>query len=311
MAVPLYSVIIPLYNKSKYIERAINSVLKQTFDDFEVIVVDDGSTDDGPGKVEAFVDSRIVLVRQENSGVSSARNRGIKEARGQYIAFLDSDDEWRENKLEKHFNFHELHPDCLWSVSCFTRRYHNRDLAVKFAVTRVFPDALVAIAESMPIWTGAVVVQKDCFDPDCLFSVGVPRSEDREVWIKLACLYPKIGYINHSLAIYHVGIPGSLVNIGIKDKDLSFLSLAKRLDPFIVRLSELRFNALNRYLKTFNRKACLSIWASNRETLQFVRMQDVRCNFTGYEHLILEKMASCSPLLKRVCLRLARMARII
>ena len=87
-----FSIIIPLYNKAKYIENTIQSVLKQTFKNFEVIVVDDGSTDDGPEKVGLISDCRIRLIRKENGGVSSARNRGIAEARGENIAFLDADD---------------------------------------------------------------------------------------------------------------------------------------------------------------------------------------------------------------------------
>jgi glycosyltransferase involved in cell wall biosynthesis len=91
---PRISVIIPLFNKAPFVARALQSVAAQTFTDFELIVVDDGSTDDGAKIVERFGDSRIRLIRQENAGPGAARNRGLAEARGELIAFLDADDEW-------------------------------------------------------------------------------------------------------------------------------------------------------------------------------------------------------------------------
>lgn len=91
---PMFSVVIPLYNKGLHIKKTIESVLSQEFQDYELIIVDDGSTDDGVSVVKAFNDSRIKLIQQSNQGVSAARNRGIKEARANFIAFLDADDEW-------------------------------------------------------------------------------------------------------------------------------------------------------------------------------------------------------------------------
>ena len=96
------SVIIPLYNKSQYIARTLDSVLAQTFQDYEVIVVNDGSTDDGPRIVRQYRDPRLRLVSQENRGLSGARNRGIAESRTDWVAFLDADDEWMPEVSRAH-----------------------------------------------------------------------------------------------------------------------------------------------------------------------------------------------------------------
>ncbi len=99
---PIVSVIIPVYNRESFLGRAIGSVLGQSYGDFELIVVDDGSTDNTPEVALSFKDSRMIYVRcNENRGVSVARNRGIAISRGKYLAFLDSDDEWLPGKLEK------------------------------------------------------------------------------------------------------------------------------------------------------------------------------------------------------------------
>jgi len=93
------SIVIPLYNKAPYVRRALDSIAVQTFADFEAIIVDDGSTDMGAAVVANYSDPRFRLIRQENAGPGAARNAGIAQAQGEFIAFLDSDDEWLPNYL--------------------------------------------------------------------------------------------------------------------------------------------------------------------------------------------------------------------
>ena len=107
LPIPTVSVIIPLYNKGKYIGRALSSVLAQTHEPLEIIVVDDGSTDDGPEIVQKCKDPRTVLIRQENRGPGLARNAGLSMAKGKYIAFLDADDEWYPSFLETGISYLE------------------------------------------------------------------------------------------------------------------------------------------------------------------------------------------------------------
>ncbi|MFC1781359.1 glycosyltransferase family 2 protein [Planctomycetota bacterium] len=116
MAIPKISVVIPLYNKGKYIKRALDSVFAQTFEDFDLIVIDDGSTDEGPEIVKQYKDSRLHLIQQANSGPGAARNRGIKESYSPYIAFLDADDEWLPEFLAQSMRNLEQHKDCMVSV---------------------------------------------------------------------------------------------------------------------------------------------------------------------------------------------------
>jgi glycosyltransferase involved in cell wall biosynthesis len=111
------SIIVPLYNKGRWIRRALDSIARQTFTDFEVIVVNDGSTDDGPDVVASYCDARFRMMCQLNTGPGSARNRGITEAKGELLAFLDADDEWFPNYLEDSIKFMDSFNENVVSVS--------------------------------------------------------------------------------------------------------------------------------------------------------------------------------------------------
>ena len=106
----MISVIIPLYNKEKQVAHTLESVLSQTFQRFEIVVVNDGSTDNSVAEVEKIGDSRIRLIHQKNGGVSAARNRGIEDSKYELLAFLDADDEWKPEYLEAQYNLFEKYP---------------------------------------------------------------------------------------------------------------------------------------------------------------------------------------------------------
>lgn len=113
------SIIIPLYNKANYICRALDSVFAQTFDNYEVIVVNDGSTDNGPDMVRKYNDKRLKMISQKNLGPGAARNRGLKECHNPYVTFLDADDEWLPRFLETSVFNLDAHQDCAFSVNGF------------------------------------------------------------------------------------------------------------------------------------------------------------------------------------------------
>lgn len=205
----MISVIIPLYNKEKQIAHTLQSVFKQTFQDFEVVVVDDGSTDSSVAEVEKFSDSRIRLIHQKNAGVAAARNRGIEEAKGDLIAFLDADDEWKPEYLVTQYLLSQKYPDC----SVFACNYEFRDTKGKVTSTiiRKLPftgeDGIlsnyfeVASCSHPPLWTSAVVVKKPAIQAIGGFPVGIKSGEDLLTWAKLA-VNGKIAYSKVPLAVF-------------------------------------------------------------------------------------------------------------
>lgn len=206
----MVSVIIPLYNKEKQIAHTLQSVLNQTFQDFEVVIVDDGSTDGSVAEVEKFCDSRIRLIHQENAGVSAARNRGIEEAKSDLIAFLDADDEWKSEYLATQYHLSQKYPDC----SVFACNYEFRDTEGKVTPTiiRKLPftgeDGIlsnyfeVASCSHPPLWTSAIMVKTQIIQDIGGFPVGIPSGEDLLTWARLA-IQNNIAYSYFPMAIYN------------------------------------------------------------------------------------------------------------
>ena len=122
--------VIPLYNKAAYVHRAISSVFDQSFEDLEVIVVDDGSTDAGGEIVAAIQDPRLRLIRQANAGVAAARNVGVGASRGRWVAFLDADDTWRPDRLARQFAALLRAPDVVWAAGAFVTTRRGRALPI-------------------------------------------------------------------------------------------------------------------------------------------------------------------------------------
>lgn len=208
----MISILIPLYNKAASIARALDTVLAQTYQNFEIVVVDDGSTDDGAAIVEQYTDPRIRLIGQSNAGVSAARNKGIAEAKGEYVAFLDADDEWLPEYLEVQHQLTEKYPQCDVfatnyvfrgisgnKVPTILRRLNSKD--VDFEMTNYFE---VAYSSHPPLWTSAVMVCRAAIEDVGGFPVGVRSGEDLLTWARLAVKY-KIAYCTHPLAVYNLG----------------------------------------------------------------------------------------------------------
>lgn len=197
----MFSVIIPLFNKSQYILRAIRSVLNQSFQEFEIIVVNDGSTDGGEKKVANEYDERVKLINQENKGVSEARNIGIAIANFEYIAFLDADDYWHLNYLEEIYKGLEKFPDTGIIGSSYSRNHEDlgyEDSKGWFQISDYFKKAIV----NTLFFTSATVVKKSFFLQNSGFDNKLARGEDLDVWFRAVLFFGKPVY-NFSKLVYY------------------------------------------------------------------------------------------------------------
>ena len=213
-----FSVVVPLYNKAPYIESALQSVLEQTMQDFEIIVVDDGSIDDGAELVSAMGDSRIRLVRQANGGVSRARNAGIEMARGEWVAFLDADDWLHPDYFASLIEAQQQHPDAdVVSTLFMTIDHTDHDVwppqwrlpVHPFPVERIV-DLPVRWMQSPTLHTSAVAVRtsrlaamQPCFAP------GESVGEDIDLWLRLGEVSP-IVLVQVPLVAYRSSVQNSL-----------------------------------------------------------------------------------------------------
>ena len=227
------SVVIPLFNKALYIGRALRSVLAQTITDLELIVIDDGSTDDGCNIVKTFTDDRIRLTRQENRGVSAARNRGIDEAKTDLIAFLDADDEWLPEFLETVIRLRDRYPE----AGAFATAYRvdkggglTRNRKIKGYRKNQWEGIIPNYFKTRTtlICSSVVAVKKEVFEKTGTFRVEAKRAEDLDLWLRIAA-YFAIAYSNKPQAIWHHGLPNNACLVELPEinspleKSLSFI----------------------------------------------------------------------------------------
>lgn len=201
---PGVSVIIPAYNRKNYLKYAVNSVLNQTYTDFELIIVDDGSTDGTGDMVRSYNDLRIKYIYQNNQGNHSARNTGIKNAKGKYIALLDSDDMWHAEKLEKQVNILEKHSD-IGLVYCGTLLVdENNNLFGKKPLIRHSGYVLDKLLMNNFLYNGSnPLIRQECIKKAGLFDEHLKRMLDWDFYLRIA-LYFKFHAIKEYLVLYRV-----------------------------------------------------------------------------------------------------------
>lgn len=216
-----FSVIIPVYNKAPYVKKAMDSVLSQTFRDFEIIVVDDGSSDGSFSVAQTVLDGCDVprqLIHQENAGVSTARNNGVAISHGDYLCFLDADDWWDPAFLEKMDGLIRAYPDAgIYGTNYYVVKNGNKRIAVSSATTGYINYCQTYRKLQMPLWTGAVCLSRPEFDKMGGFRPHLKLGEDFDLWIRIA-LKDKVAFLDSCLAYYNQDVDplwrgvGHLVN---------------------------------------------------------------------------------------------------
>ncbi|RLJ09520.1 MAG: glycosyltransferase family 2 protein [Candidatus Aenigmatarchaeota archaeon] len=203
---PYFSVIIPTYNRAEFLKIAVESVLEQDFDDFELLVIDDGSTDNTKQIIENINNPKIRYFYQQNQGPSSARNLGIKQAKGEWLCFLDSDDRFRKNKLSTAYEYIKKYPEY--------KIFHTEEIWYKngkFLSPKkthkkpngyVFENALKICCISL----STAIIHKNVFKKIGLFDENFPACEDYEFWLRATFAYP-VKLIPRYLTIKEGGRP--------------------------------------------------------------------------------------------------------
>ncbi|APY10094.1 hypothetical protein BWZ22_02075 [Seonamhaeicola sp. S2-3] len=223
---PFFSVVIPLYNKENFIEDTVNSVLNQSFKDFEVIIVNDGSTDESVLKANRFKDQRICVYNQENAGASAARNKGIALAKGSLIAFLDADDLWLPNHLKILKNLYNDFPNCGLYCSRYKTKI-SRNKIIKNDLTNcvednykgIVADFFKASLKNRIAHTSALAIPKHILSKYGVFDVNISSGQDLDLWIRIAA-HCNVAISNEITSIYRFEILESLSKTNILSKKL-------------------------------------------------------------------------------------------
>lgn len=214
---PRVSVIIPLYNKAPFVDKCLQTVASQTFTDYECIIVNDGSTDNSAELVESWLkesindNSRTInghscfkLISQPNSGVSAARNNGVKAAKGDYIAFLDADDWWEPTFLEKMVRFAEQYPDAgIYGCNYYiVKRKKRRQVFSNVQAGYINYAKLYYNTQSMPLCSDSVLIPRDLFIKIGGFNPQFKMAEDFDLWLRISLHY-RVAFLNVPLANYN------------------------------------------------------------------------------------------------------------
>ena len=218
-----FSVIIPLYNKAPYVAKAIGSILAQTFTDYELVIMDDGSKDDSFEVASKSIENcpQCHLYRQPNGGVSMARNNAVSVSLGSYLCFLDADDWWEPTFLEEMSKLIDEFPDAGIYGTNYTivnetkRKTRVANIGLEQGFERGYINYCQVYAKTlaMPLWTGAVCMPRWVFDEMGGFPEGIKLGEDFLLWIRVTLKY-KVAFLNKPLSYYNQDVDAANRGIG-------------------------------------------------------------------------------------------------
>ncbi|TCK66837.1 glycosyltransferase involved in cell wall biosynthesis [Winogradskyella wandonensis] len=283
---PFFSVVIPLYNKEKYIKKTLETVINQTFEDFEVIVVNDGSTDNSVAEVKKIDDYRITIFNQENQGLSHTRNNAISYAKANYIAMIDADDYWEPNHLQTLYDLIKDYPNQGAYCTGYTLKktesiYHRANFnGLEKNFRDVVPDFFKHSLEHCIAWVGSTCIPKYVFEKVGNFDPEIYSEQDIDLYIRIALNYKFVLDNSSVTAIYNRTMDDNMSNFNEKKAIPKFLNSYKN--------EEKQNPNLNRYMD-LNRFATLVFFKlSGKTNLEEALLKAIDFkNLTGYQRLIL------------------------
>jgi len=195
------AVIIPAYNQARYLGQAVESVLAQTFDDWEAVIVDDGSTDETPQVAQCYADRRIRYVRQQNRGLSAARNTGIRQSSAPWLSFLDSDDMFLPQKLSLLLAEAQRKPE-LGLIAGQAQPIDERNRRVGKLMDAPLPQQPEYLLLGNPLHVGSVLLRRDWQERAGFFDESLRSYEDWDMWLRLGRLGCPMGYVHQPVSLY-------------------------------------------------------------------------------------------------------------
>ena len=289
-----FSIIIPLYNKAPYIERAVKSVLSQDYPHFEIIIVNDGSSDGGEKIVTKIVDERLKLVSQKNAGVSAARNTGAKEAQYEYLTFLDGDDTYEPNFLSEIVKLIGNFPNAgIYGTSNSFIYPNGKKVAEDFRYLfngkeqGLLEDyfGLFAQIQKSPFSNSNLCIPKKIYQEFGGYKVGVKLTEDSDLWCRIALKYD-VAFSVNALANYFVALEGSTHTI-FENKDFEVVNtlqsaldnknVPQRLEKSVKKLIALqKLGLIKRGILTSNKGKILKNFL-NFSILKYYTFEYIKC----------------------------------